>query len=427
MTTCRATFFKILLLALCTAACGKKGDPLPPLVRVPVAPPDIKAERRGSTVDVTLTVPAVNTDGTRPANIELIQLFALTGPPDVPPETIIKYGTLVGGLDVKKPRDPNASVDADDPDAEVEPPEGPGLDQGATAAFQESVNLNSARSVGQATPRGPGNSVRGPDSFGPGGEVPTPITPLVGASPLPVRSYIAVGIGKRGRMGLLSTPARVPMVPPPGAPPQPHITYDEKTISLSWEGDAPPAAPAEADVLPSRSLVSPPTKVTYNVYAIAPPAPTGEAQKDVKLTGSPVADLRYDDRGIAFGVERCFIVRSVESIGPLSVEGDPSPKACVTPVDTFPPAAPVGLEAIGVSGGINLVWDANTETDLAGYIVLRGRGPDGPMTVITPEPIQTTNLHEAVPPNTEASYAVKAVDKAGNESAMSKIVAERAR
>jgi len=51
------------------AACGKSGPPLPPLVRVPVAPADVTADRRGNDVELQFTVPDTNTDRTRPANI----------------------------------------------------------------------------------------------------------------------------------------------------------------------------------------------------------------------------------------------------------------------------------------------------------------------------------------------------------------------
>ena len=59
----------MLVVVLLCVACGKKGPPLPPLVKLPVAPLDLAAERRGSTVDLQFTVPSVNTDGSRPANV----------------------------------------------------------------------------------------------------------------------------------------------------------------------------------------------------------------------------------------------------------------------------------------------------------------------------------------------------------------------
>jgi hypothetical protein len=67
----------VIVFALGAAACGKKGPPLPPLVRLPV-PPEIRADRRGSTVELALVVPGANVDGTRPANISRVDVYALT-------------------------------------------------------------------------------------------------------------------------------------------------------------------------------------------------------------------------------------------------------------------------------------------------------------------------------------------------------------
>ena len=64
----------------CRAA-ARKGPPLPPLVRMPAAPANFAAERRGEPRRCcSFTVPAANTDGTRPANIERVDVYALTSP-----------------------------------------------------------------------------------------------------------------------------------------------------------------------------------------------------------------------------------------------------------------------------------------------------------------------------------------------------------
>ena len=78
------------------------------------------------------------------------------------------------------------------------------------------------------------------------------------------------------------------------------------------------------------------------------------------------------------------------TIGTAAVEGDPSEPICVTPADTFPPAAPTGLAAVSGAGAINLIWDANTDADLAGYVVLRGEAPGDTLQPLTPEPIRET-------------------------------------
>ena len=41
---------------------------------------------------------------------------------------------------------------------------------------------------------------------------------------------------------------------------------------------------------------------------------------------------------------------------------------------------------------MNLSWDANTEADLAGYLVLRGEAPGDTLQPLTPAPITGTSL-----------------------------------
>src|SRR5581483_7887287 len=122
---------------------------------------------------------------------------------------------------------------------------------------------------------------------------------------------------------------------------------------------------------------------------------------------------------VEWGKERCFAVRTVFIVDKMTIEGERSPAACVTPVDTFPPAAPKRPTAIALTGAINILWDANDEADLAGYLVFRGTTPGGAMTRLTPEPIDRTNFTDEVPGDFRAFYAIEAVDTAGNASPMS--------
>ena len=64
-----------LLVAVAAAfapACGKKGPPLPPLLKVPVAPEPFVARRLGAVVYLQVRIPAANTDKTSPADLERV-------------------------------------------------------------------------------------------------------------------------------------------------------------------------------------------------------------------------------------------------------------------------------------------------------------------------------------------------------------------
>ena len=86
-----------------------------------------------------------------------------------------------------------------------------------------------------------------------------------------------------------------------------------------------------------------------------------------------------------------------------------------------------GLQAVTTEGVINLLWDANTEADLDGYILLRGLAPDGELASITPSPIRETAFQDRVPAGVRYVYALRAVDKAGNASQPSERLEEAAR
>lgn len=393
----------LAILAACVVGCGKKGPPLPPLVRLPEAPRGVVAERRAAMVDVQLTVPASNTDGTRPANVSRVDVYAVTGPSTLSDADLLRYGTRIGSLDIKSPRDPDETVEAGDTETEVVPPEGPGLDQGSTARIQEVLSAPmpaGAPGAGRAEPAGP--------------------VPLVGAPvDVPSRMYAAVGVATNGRRGPLSSRATVPLIPPPARLARPDVRYDETGLTVTWTPVVPPPPVPEADLLPSRTLIATgESTFAYHVYD----ARDGGS----RLTASPVAEAQFVDQRLEWGVERCYTVRAVETVAGLALEGDAAETRCVTPVDTFAPAAPGGLLLSPAQGAINLNWDASREKDLAGYIVLRGASA-GALTPVTPTPIQAPTFRDVVPAGFHAFYAVQAMDTAGNVSAASSVTDETAR
>jgi fibronectin type 3 domain-containing protein len=173
-----------------------------------------------------------------------------------------------------------------------------------------------------------------------------------------------------------------------------------------------PALPVSPD--------APDNKVRYSVYEVA-------GSSEMPLTKPPIAETQYVDARLTWGATRCYVVRSVHTVDALSVESEATPPACVTLTDTFPPAAPKGLQAVATEGVINLIWDANTEADLDGYILLRGVSPGEKLAPISPSPIRETAFQDHVPAGVRYIYAVEAVDKAGNTSQPSERIEESAR
>jgi hypothetical protein len=395
------------MVVIICSGCGKKGPPLPPLLHLPAAPVDVAATRRGDQVVVELTVPTANTDNTRPANVQQVDVYGITASGRVTDEQLVKRGTKVGQVAVKAPRDPNDTAEPDESDADVEPPVGNGLDQGARATVEEHLAAAALIPVDVASADGHRPKA---DARAAG--------PLLGPAVRALtRTYVGVGVNTHGKRGPLSRRVDVPLVPPPLPPASPKIAYDERAITLTWS-----AAATGEGLLPSYPLGATAPALTYQVYEV-PKAPAPQ----VRLTKAPIAETTYSDPSVTFGAERCFAVRTVATMGPLSVESDEAAPSCVSLKDTFPPAAPKGLSGVASEGTISLIWDANSEKDLAGYLVLRGEAPGETMAPITPTPIQATNFNDTVPAGVRYVYAIVAVDTAGNKSALSNRFEEAAR
>ena len=370
------------LLSAAVAGCGKKGPPLPPLVRLPSAPAAIEAVRRGSTVDVQFVVPSANTDGSRPANIERVEVYALDGAGATPAveADVLRTGTRVGAVDVKAPRDPDATIDPGDPDDDLEPLQGPGLDQGSPAHVRDLL-ANAA----------------------------------VAASETTTRTYVGVGISTRGRRGPVSKAAAVLLGAAPETPAQPTLTYTETAVTITW-------VPVTTET----------GTVSYHVYDVSPRAPNPDGSPPVspeerRLTGAPIAEASFTDKRVEWNVDRCYTVRAVRQLNDLGVEGDAAPARCERLVDTFPPAPPTGLTAVASEGEISLIWTPNTEADLTGYRVLRAAAPSTELLPITAESLTESTYTDTVQADTRYVYAVVAVDTAGNASAPSERVEETAR
>jgi hypothetical protein len=410
----------LLLVCLVAPACGKKGPPLPPLVKLPVAPAELTAERRAATVDVEFTVPAANTDNSRPANISRVEVYAITGPATLTDQQVLKYGTRIATVPVKAPRDPDQTIEEDETDADIEPPEGKGLDQGVRAHVSETLTPEAFAVVDpSADPKAK------PPALGElGATVDAPLLPPL--STVTSRSYLGVPITTRGKKGALSKRAAVPLVPPPPPPSSPTISYDERAVAVRWKPvnlSRSVQPPASADELPSSPIGMPAPAVAYNVYD------TGSLSR---LTRTPTVETEFSDPRIVWGERRCYTVRTVETIGALTIESDAPDPVCETLEDTFPPAAPVNLQSSPGEGSINLIWDANTESDLAGYLVFRGvpggsSREGGDLQQVTPAPIPEATFRDAVQPGVVYAYAVKAVDRSGNVSPESARVQETAR
>lgn len=237
---------------------------------------------------------------------------------------------------------------------------------------------------------------------------------------------------------------------------EPAAAADEPEAEATEEAPESEAGEVAADagetpapaVLESTTLLPLQTPTRYDVYDVSPPPATetetaseaeeggepdaGDGGIPEPLNDQPLAATSHAGVEATLGVERCFLVRTVDTVDPLDsmpLRSVPSETACVLLTDIFPPAAPTGLVAVAGAGAISLTWTANGEADLAGYMVLRGRDPEAELEALTPEPITVTNYQDTeVEAGLDYVYAVQAVDRTEppNVSAASEQVVEQA-
>jgi hypothetical protein len=454
---------------LLTVACGKKGPPLAPLYLVPAAVSEMSVRRVADRARLRFVLPSRNENGPGPLELERVEIFAMTIPANsVEPSMteLLSKERLVGEIavrpvleegevappDEKRP-EPGTPVTFDEEltkekltPVEVQTPApppaaaAPGTAAAAPAAAPPSGTAAAAAAApvtAQPETAAPAAAPAAPGAAAPATAAPPPVAPSpAGSAPAPIaaggaagpaaapgqaapaavtapprpatvpyerRLYAVRGVTRKGRTGAVSTLTSLPLVGLAPPPENVRVRFSETALTVEWD----PVVSATA----------------YNVYR-------GDDLLQ-PVNPAPLKSPRFEQAPVSFGEEQCYRVRSASSLDPAVIEGDASPPRCVTPRDEFAPAAPSGLAAVPTAGQISLIWDANTEKDLAGYLVLRGEGgADAALAAITPAPIKETSYRDTtVKPGVGYVYAVVAVDNATptNTSPQSARVQETAR
>jgi len=425
-------------------ACGKKGPPLAPIVRIPSAVAMIHAQRIGSDAFVTLAIPNTNIDRSVPIDIGRVEVYGYTGRRPPPPTRFVEFGDLVASIPVIPPPPPGAAPAEQTP---IDPSKGALPGTMVTVLDRLSGQKLLQGKVEEAPARG--------------SRTPTPA--VAAATPEPDvlhRFYIAVAFSARGRNGPPGANTDFPLIETPEPPAFVSAPYSETMVALEWPPSGgilgflfnsalPPEEPPLNDLFepivqppatPVGAQVAVPTgPVKYNVYRELEPDPFAPPDAGrlpwtetlpMPINAAPLDAMTLSD-SVEFNRERCYIVRAVRGTPPNAVEGDASMSNCFIPVDVFPPAAPARLVAVADEGGISLIWEPNAEPDVAGYLVLRGEPTDARLQPLTPTPVTEARFRDThVSTGKKYVYAVVALDSRlpfGNISAESDRVEETAR
>lgn len=219
--------------------------------------------------------------------------------------------------------------------------------------------------------------------------------------------YRLVARDRRGFQSQASNLARVDLWMPPAPPGDLAATAGEGRVDLAW---SPPTTRADGSPLGAVR--------GYNIYR----GEQAGAFPDRPLNAQPAAEPRYADGGLANDRTYFYVVRAVVNEAPPWQESGSSNLAAATPRDITPPAPPQNLQAAATRAEVSLIWDANTEPDLAGYLVYRSEVPHTAYQRLTPQPIRgTTYADRTVARGTTYYYVITAVDTAAtpNESLFS--------
>jgi hypothetical protein len=190
-------------------------------------------------------------------------------------------------------------------------------------------------------------------------------------------------------------------------------------ISLTWTPPQKTAigpAPSIASYQIFRRELEPASAPTNG--APQPPRPPNSSVPIGETAAPPFRDIQ-----IQFGKTYRYSVRSVAQYPDLQIESLDSPVVEVTPLDTFPPAAPQGLVVVLVPAQgaapayLDLSWSISAENDIAGYNIYRSEQEGVAGQKQNPELLRTPAFRDMnIVPGHRYFYTVTAVDRVGNES-----------
>jgi hypothetical protein len=361
-------FFILICLFL---ACGKRGDPTPPIPIIPQAVSDLTAVQQGTTVVLSWTYPSLTTAGRALKSIERIEVYRHVEPlpPSLAGKALEKATDVPVGMPLEvalfrevRPLAPQQFLKLKETLETIERDELAGLTVGVKLLLDDNP------------------PIRTPDQR-------------------PVRITYAVVTEAEERSDLSNLAVIVPL-DVPRAPRSLRASVAPEAVTLTWE-------PPEETLTGADD----PPIAGYNIYRFGAEAPPSDLGSPVNAP--PVEGTTFRDTP-PYGLHR-YAVTAVRSIGPPLLQSVTSNVVPVEFRDLLAPPIPTGLTALPEENSVRLLWDAVEAPDLAGYMVYRKF--NNIWLRITPEPITETFLRdEPLAPLTPYSFAVSSIDQLGNES-----------
>ena len=364
----------VLFVATALAACGKRGDPRPPIPVIPQATSDLVVTQRAEKVILSWSYPSLTTAGRSLTDFRRISIFRYVEELPVSP----------GGRDPQSLQPGN--VDPTDPPPIVQFSRVPPLAPVQFTKLSTRIDSIDKANLASATT---GAKLIYSD---------TP--PLHSQDGRPVRvTYSVVTEAPTARSEHSNLAVLVPLpvaLPPAGVA----ATAKAEGVSVRW------TEPKEA------VGGGAPVIAGYNIFRNAPGEPLNELSTPINT--APIKGSTYLDTP-AYG-EHEYRVSAVATTGPPLLQSGLSAPAQVTFKDLVPPPAPGKITALVETNLIRLVWDPVSAPDFAGYNIYRWDGPVR-LKLCCPTPTAQANfLDISMQIGVPYRYEVTTVDKSGNES-----------
>jgi len=361
----------VLATGILLAGCGSEGAPQPPSLDLPQPVQDLRASRKGEKITLDWTQPSQTTDHLS-AERHLGATVVCQGISDSSPQPLSSCPQEVDRVPPTRTSSNGKQQNASSTPVEV------------------SMDLDSG---------------------------------LSRTHPLGFAEYAVMVNNHSGRNAGISNSAPVPLAPTPPAPPDMKVEVRSDGVYIS-------ATPAAQELPDAGGRLQFFYRIDRDTPASdqktgTPPAPLAKVA-EVPAGGQ----LQAVDRGFEWEKNYVYHITPVTRIlaapggTPVAeVEGETSPGVQILTHDIFPPAPPVGLQAV-YSGNpqqnfIDLTWAPNTEGDLGGYNVYR-REEGRQYARINADLVKTPVFRDSdVTPGKQYFYTITAVDVRGNESGKS--------
>jgi hypothetical protein len=371
-----------LLVALAAVACGKRGDPRPPVPVIPQPTSDLVVTQRADKVILTWSYPSLTTTGRSLTQVENISLYRYVE--ELPVSAVGRDpGSLAPG-----------DIDPTVPQSVALFAKIPTLPQAQFEKLSTKIDSIEKANLASATA---GSRL-----------IYTDAPPFRAVDGRPVRvTYAVITEGPSARSAVSNLAIIVPL-PVAVAPTNLSANAKPEGVQLTWS-EPKAAVGGGAPVIDG-----------YHIYRTSP----GEALDELAapINNAPVKATTYNDTP-PYG-EHEYRVTAVATTGPPLVQSGSSGPARITFRDQLAPPAPASVTALVETNVVRLLWDPVAAPDLAGYRVYRaeGTGHDPVREVGTIDlshgiVTTTTFADPDVDLGIAYRFGVSAVDKAGNESA----------